>query len=1197
MAMNNPFLVRKPKTSTGISLRSELKRLFGSPLRAPMTLLLVIEPLLLSLAGGVDFVQGWLYSVSHKGIADKRQAAFFLDCLTGNPTAKTICAGLKAGRSKTQFWPFVPSPSSVALSEAGNDNGVFGGLAKVVSHPEPMWYGILFLVAFMAFVGIGNPNLTQIGPLLADAFGFKPKTKTRTKAKKLNDKNEGVTTDLDIPTTNKAIERFEHELLPPPCLADEKELPSNWIIGGTLLREWAADPGMFYLKQDKLTKPKNVLNERPPYFLVGDALRTNLMIVAPQGSGKTTSVFRPAINFIRRSGGVGCVWDSKGNDFNPADFTYNFDLEDFERSFRLGVFSGRTPEEAGERLAEAMIPELSEDKRYFSDIAKDALSAIVAGHYAVYERFPELTQILLYINKDSANLQELIEVIPTCVQNRDEIERLVGNLVSVQTLAEIKGDLLGNLRTALTPLTSPDISRFLAANPDPANNIFTIEELLRQPGLIRLGLPVADRPRVAPILGRLILAQFVFAVLSPRVNRNVLKLAVVDEAHNFVSLPICKGMAQARSNNAGFMLAFQTLSQIPNDSMLETIFSLAGTKLVMGGVGNKDADRFSRTFGEVWLEFVSHSSNSGRSTNSNTGGSRTSGSFMEFGASSESGSSSKSTTNYGRSNSKTAGQGENTQLHERALFSDYEIRTLPQHHAIIESANTYGQRWQAQIIDMSQATVRTLETAFTGEASRLLSEGKKKEDKDTKKKNKDNGTDENPQTGPDSGPDNDNGGWNGPRPRLGPGPGPSRPQPPTAVTVTDLALVLQGPELARIINIPTPARPAGSVVGAGAGQSTQHEQGQGHKQARVRFSVVGTAVATPSFGSPQSLPGSQDLTKVAATATATAATTGGGGGTTTSGATASEQPQTDVLEPNFTRPASQEGEVTDEERGVKFGATNVGGAHITITTTTTTLPLTDEAAPTGGNVCAPVPFPLPQVLNNDEQPEQPEPTADHDDTDPASPPADELMSQSVPAAAELVPAAADQDDTSEQARQLAQALEAYGIDPLSTGCIAQTLVQNGRDMAYLRHLAAKPDVTSLPGYLNWAISTNLNPTWPSPALSRPGSMVAATSSPTNDANATHEPGIVEQPPTMTPEQAYRQQEFERIKQGLSGAGVAQREVEKLANIALDNGRDYAYIAVLAAHPKLASLPAWLNYAITRNLPPTATGDKKPNNRR
>ena len=680
MAMSNPFLKVKPKHR--LTLGSELVRLFGG-IRSLWTLIFLIIPLLLSLAGGVDYVLSWYYAFVHHTPTDERTSVFFLDCVTNNPDYQQVCSGNNtpawSTTHKLQYWPFT----------AVNDDRFFGW-ARGLGHPQPFMFAILFAVAFLAFVSIGNPRFRHIRTTLGEAFGIRRKHK----------KSKGGT-----------LSRFDfdNELLPPPKLT---ELVANWIVGGTVFRQWESDPGYFYT-DEKSKANRRILTSRPPYFLTAEILRTNLMIVAPQGSGKTTSIFRPAISFIARSGGCAFVWDSKGNDFEGSDFTYNFDLEDFEHSFKLVVFSGKTPEEAGERLGEALIPETSEDKKYFSDVAKDTLASIVAAHFAVTSRYPELRKLLLYINKESKGLDELIDQVQKSVKDKDEAERLTVNLNSIKGLAEIKGDPLGNLRLALAPLTTPQISRFLVANKDNVKNAFTVEELLGQPGLIRLGLAISDRPKVAPTIGRLILAQFVFTVLSPSCNKNILKLAIVDEARHFASLPTCNGMAQARSNNAGFMLAFQALSQITDNSMLETIFSLAGTKLVMSGVGDKDADRFSRTFGKVWLEHTSHSASSGTSTNSNAGGSRSTGSFLELGTSSESGSKSSLTTNYGRGNARNKGEGRSVQLQQRELFSSYEIRSLPQYHAIIETSNTYGQRWQAQIIDMSKSTVQSLEEAFT----------------------------------------------------------------------------------------------------------------------------------------------------------------------------------------------------------------------------------------------------------------------------------------------------------------------------------------------------------------------------------------------------------------------------------------------------------------------------------------------------
>jgi hypothetical protein len=122
----------------------------------------------------------------------------------------------------------------------------------------------------------------------------------------------------------------------------------------------------------------------------------------------------------------------------------------------------------------------------------------------------------------------------------------------------------------------------------------------------------------------------------------------------------------------------------------------------MAGVGDKDALRFSKTYGEIELPYITHSNSRGTSASSTSGTS--SGSNRQHGGdSSLTGGSTSSNTS--TTTNKTSHKSTNTQLKFRALFSPAEIRSLPQYHAIIESSDAFGQRWRPVLIDMNANTL------------------------------------------------------------------------------------------------------------------------------------------------------------------------------------------------------------------------------------------------------------------------------------------------------------------------------------------------------------------------------------------------------------------------------------------------------------------------------------------------------------
>jgi type IV secretory pathway TraG/TraD family ATPase VirD4 len=295
-------------------------------------------------------------------------------------------------------------------------------------------------------------------------------------------------------------------------------------------------------------------------------------------------------------------------DFDPAAFHVTLDFTHPEHSARLNLAAGRPPREVGEQLGEALIYDPQAYKAYFVNNAKDALGGLFAAHATAYQTLPSFRQILAYIRDADARKDLLAQLRTTgATDSSDEVL----DLRRIDQLLEGKTDVLGNLDLALAPLARGGVSELLTTN----NSGVSLSNLLREGARVRVVLPVYKYPRVAPIVGRLILTQFMSAVLSPDCNRSRLKVALVDEAHWFVTPSIADGMADVRHNYGSYVLAFQTLPQIGDETLREKIFSMAGNKLVMAGVGDLDAQKFSAIFGAREQEYISHSTNTGQSTN------------------------------------------------------------------------------------------------------------------------------------------------------------------------------------------------------------------------------------------------------------------------------------------------------------------------------------------------------------------------------------------------------------------------------------------------------------------------------------------------------------------------------------------------------------------------------------------------------
>ncbi len=466
---------------------------------------------------------------------------------------------------------------------------------------------------------------------------------------------------------------------PPPAPS-----PDVCVLGRAYTRTWQPERNAFDLMGGELCA------------LTAEHLRTHLLVVAPQGGGKTQSILKPLFFWTQRIGAACFVFDAKGDgqDWQPGWFDRTFDLTDPATSMRLNLWSGRTPRQAGERLGEALI-DPQDTPAYFLNVAKDALAGLVAAHHAAFGQMPTLPKLLLYLRSAEARADLISELRRAGLADGSDA---AADVLRVNQIADSKADVLGTLDTALTPLARGEVASLLAAD----DRGFRLDTLLQEGVRVRFVLPVAEYPRVAPILGRLVLAQFTDAVLSPTCNRELLKLVIVDEAENFITPAIAKGMAMARSNRGSYVLAMQNLHQIRDATLREDLLSVAGNKVVMAGVGNYDAEMFSKLFGAQELEYTSASSS--QSTGTNT--SRTTGRGQQGGG--VLGGNTVSPhyqSSHASAASSSATTGTTHRYQVRPLFLPGEIRGLPAHHALIETRDNQGQVTPATLVHLDRALV------------------------------------------------------------------------------------------------------------------------------------------------------------------------------------------------------------------------------------------------------------------------------------------------------------------------------------------------------------------------------------------------------------------------------------------------------------------------------------------------------------
>ncbi len=751
-ATNNPYLTGTvPNRVSRMTFGSELKRLLGSPWRCPLTLVLVLGSLLSALGGALDLLSLWLYTVSHHTQSDPRPTANIFECLPDQ--TRTLCHNV--------VWASTSSPKRLTLYP-------WHGL-EPINRLEPFVFIGYFALGVLSFVAIGNPNLAGLGRTLKLVAGLQPGGEEATANKSLVDLLVvvGVGGTPDEAATNAARTGTGAGKGPVPRAWLDPHRPEDFwrnhlLLGEYVPRHWESDPGYFWLDKEEEVVVEDRKSVSIPYWLTLNVLRTGLIVVAPPGSGKTASIFKPLRNFMERSRSAGIFYDVKssenangtGTDFPAELFNLNFDAalavnnsnnsninDKKSGSIKLNIFAGQTPAQAGERLAEALIPDLGGDKAYFSNNAKSAMASIVACFHTIFNEYPSLVQILNYLsNPESLEdlnkrlLQRLSRTGPGSYtaststsgsapgsDDSSEVFRLSTLLRRVINLAGNKTtDTLGNLATALEPLVTDVAARLLVTNPEPG--AFTIEELVQEPRLVRMALPVANNPRIYPIIGRLVLAQFTYAVLAPACNRAIFKLIAVDEARFFITDSVANGMAQARSSNAGFALSFQTLTQVRDEILLDNIFANAGCKLVMGKVSDKDAERYSRLFGTIELPYVSHSNNQNQAVNRNRGNSYSRGSEFEMMSTGTTGHEARTTraSSTGRSTSRSSSQGTNFSTRPRRRYLDSEVRELEQRHAIIESSDDQGRQWFAQVVNMDFGAVQRIEKQVNVQISKLV---------------------------------------------------------------------------------------------------------------------------------------------------------------------------------------------------------------------------------------------------------------------------------------------------------------------------------------------------------------------------------------------------------------------------------------------------------------------------------------------
>lgn len=465
-------------------------------------------------------------------------------------------------------------------------------------------------------------------------------------------------------------------------LAAQKTLsdPHNLVIGPAIERTWNSQVAAF---EFSLATYRFVA-------LTPEHLRRHMVVVAPTRSGKTYNFIRPVIDFSRRLQAAAIFFDPKGHDFDPNDFDLNFSMQAAERSstIKLCVLdptqAAINPLQACRKLAEAVIPEAKE--RYFSDAAREAMAAFMFSHFAIFSKMPELAQVLAYSANEQpcqqlANkLQLLLESALTGSEEADQAEDALNLLNVAESRSKGRSDVLGSLYNSLLPLGTGQFKKYITT--DHTQGV-TVRQMLDQRLLCRIAF-TSDEGEIGQALGRVVIQQYTDAVLSPTIDRSYLKLIVIDEAHNYICEALKKGTAQAAGNNAGYILAFQSLRQITDPDMRIVIRDNCKNKAVLAGIGYEDAADFSNFFGETEMPYIGYNVGSNQSRGQNQGVNQ--GQSQSY-SDSSSGPGFTQTYSQGQNQGTSTGQGQSQGISQnyqrRPIYLPGELTNLPRYSAVV----------------------------------------------------------------------------------------------------------------------------------------------------------------------------------------------------------------------------------------------------------------------------------------------------------------------------------------------------------------------------------------------------------------------------------------------------------------------------------------------------------------------------------
>jgi len=474
---------------------------------------------------------------------------------------------------------------------------------------------------------------------------------------------------LPVPLVDWSLRRYaqRYERMhppPPPIFSD----PEKLVVGLESARVWVPEVNQYR------TEPT-----RNFYTLGWEHLPTGMLVLAPQGGGKTTFM-KQIMQYNDRNGIAYLLLDYKGDQFDPSGFDYNFDLANPDVGPALNIASGFSPRTVGMNLGAAGVPFLSMSQEYYTGVARQTTSALFVCHHAAYDEYPEISTIIAYTRNAEAR-GRLLKALKDRNYSIGSEPRL--EMDRIMDLATKKGqDAFGTLDVALSQLAWEAPKKLLTTRGG-----IGFDELLSKPSRIRVALAFNEYNLIAPVIGRLILGLFINSVLSPRNAPNLRRMVILDESAPFMSRTLLEGMRLMRYHNGSVVLGVQDTHAIEDMNLREQTLTLSGTKIIMGGIGGLDSETISALLGGIEHDYNNDSAGVSQGNSVNV-----SGGMMASGRK-------------GKAGSVTETSGKTQLARVRSDYLPSELRYQAKHHAVVESRTADGEIARPVLVDMNNKVV------------------------------------------------------------------------------------------------------------------------------------------------------------------------------------------------------------------------------------------------------------------------------------------------------------------------------------------------------------------------------------------------------------------------------------------------------------------------------------------------------------